>query len=301
TKTANFIAAKACNHIGALVCLGGNNREKERWYSVINISEVFMEQSTKKKLSPKKSHELVFKKSSFASDTNKITVTANKCMELKNSVNVERFRENLQMYNPKAGWLLNFPNKCERKSKRKPLVSITYQYHDCVDLKSDKVKSEIQRVFDSIIVNDVKQIEFEKRRQINNTKWINERLQRITSSSFGQVVNLKENTKPEAMLRRHMIYLDQKCWDNAAEKLKNFYINNVLPELFSSRVKGGDYFIVHEFYKLVNLTEKVWLSKTKSKQYNKCKVTHEKVVVLLILLTCPVAGQGTTFENMNDR
>ena len=164
----------------------------------------------KRKLSPKKSQDLQFKKNKVYSDSaESIPVSSGEKKEPV--VNVERFRSKLEALHSKAGWLTFFESKgTEDSSRNLPChLDVSFCFRDSVDLKSEEaINMTEKQMKGEFSVDEVKLLEEKTRGQAKNELWISERKTRITSSNFSDVVNMKVNSDPNSVIKR-MLYSPQ--------------------------------------------------------------------------------------------
>ena len=169
----------------------------------------------KRKLSPKKSHELKFKKYKFNTDSKDEQSTRDTSVEAKCKkepiVDVERFRNKLLSANSKAGWLTFFESERAAEEEIPAVVNINFNFRDGFDLKSEEAKIMYQNeVKCSFSTSDRKLLEEKTRGQSKNEMWIKERKVRITSSHFSDIfkhVNIKDCVNPDNLLR-NLLYAE---------------------------------------------------------------------------------------------
>ena len=157
-----------------------------------------------RKLSPKKSSELVFKKQKFSDESEKEVKTRalvdNKMKEQNNApavtpLNIQSLKEKLQKCNPHAAFVLGFEDtkdtvkeKLLKKSREVDfmLPRIPFMYHDKVNLTDESCVSEFRNYFTSLECSPTKCefIERNTRGQHNNKNWEISRKGRVTSSNF---------------------------------------------------------------------------------------------------------------------
>ena len=124
----------------------------------------------------------------------------------KPTVNEDRFRLRLMQNKSKAGWLTNFERQHEENHRDIPSVheNVPFMYHDKKDISSADAKSVFEKYFDDMSVSDEqsRKIESESRGQSNSKVWSTQRQGRITSSNFSSVVNRKETTPPDNLVKQ---------------------------------------------------------------------------------------------------
>ncbi|WAR21599.1 hypothetical protein MAR_015573 [Mya arenaria] len=138
---------EACNHIGAIMYALSDISTKKKDGTIASTSSKCVwdqfNNPRKRKLTPKKSSELKFRK--FKMDTEEPSKPKMKTAKELFSISFseENFRKKLSACNSSAGWLLNFVNsKEELQEEQVPqFLLIEYQYKDSVNLKSDTVVS----------------------------------------------------------------------------------------------------------------------------------------------------------------
>ena len=204
-------SGEACNHIGALMYALADLTEKRKNGTLAVTSKKCawdqFNNPRKRKLTPKRSSELKFKKYTFQSCSDPVKRNCKKELFAGCSVNEIRFKENLTKVNPGAGWLLNFvENRPEDKVPQ--FLSIDFSFCDSVDLESDFVLNEMEKVMSSLVWSHRESEKLEKltRGQGKNVVWEEERKLRLTSSNFGEVLCLKKDTPSEGLIKR-MLYL----------------------------------------------------------------------------------------------
>ncbi|XP_052770940.1 uncharacterized protein LOC128210627 [Mya arenaria] len=203
---------EACNHIGAIMYALSDISTKKKDGTIASTSSKCVwdqfNNPRKRKLTPKKSSELKFRK--FKMDTEEPSKPKMKTAKELFSISFseENFRKKLSACNSSAGWLLNFVNsKEELQEEQVPqFLLIEYQYKDSVNLKSDTVVENMTNVMKGLkLSNDqCEAVERLTRGQGKNHNWIVERKMRLTASNFGEVVCLKSDTPPEGPLKRIM-------------------------------------------------------------------------------------------------
>lgn len=177
-------------------------------------------QPRKRKLTPKKASELVFKKYKFTEESSekpKKTAKRELYMDRKDveAVNVDSFADKLKKCAPHAAFLLSDIKYIKGESDdTTPTVEIKelhdpkFMYHDSVDLNNDKCQENFNEYFKNlnVSVEESKKIEENTRGQAKSKLWISAREGRITTSIFGTVCKLKETTSPECTLKSIMGY-----------------------------------------------------------------------------------------------
>lgn len=210
-----FRSGEACNHIGALMYALADVTAKKKDGTLASTSKKCVwdqfNDPRKRKLTPKKSSEITFKKYKFDSESKSPKKKMVKEL-FKFSISEEKFRKNLQKCNPNAGWLLNFvENKEELEEHMPQLIDINFSYRNNVDLQSKYVQKEMKKLMDPMLFTNTqcKTVEKLTRGQGKNVLWDDERKIRLTASNFGDVMSLKSDTPPEGPLKR-MFYTNIK-------------------------------------------------------------------------------------------
>ncbi|XP_045163375.2 uncharacterized protein LOC123527777 [Mercenaria mercenaria] len=201
-------SGEACNHIGALMYALADLTAKKKDGTLASTSKKCVwgqfNNPRKRKLTPKKSSELTFRKYTFDSKLEAVEKKSRKELFI-NSVDEDRFRLSLEKCNPAAGWLLNF---VESKAVEEvpQFLDITFNFKDSVDLTCADVQKTITTKFNELKMSDVdcKTVERLTRGQGKNILWEDERKMRVTASNFGEVMSLKSETPREGPIKRIM-------------------------------------------------------------------------------------------------
>ena len=96
----------------------------------------------KRKLTPKKSSELMFKKFTFGSED---SLPKKKVVKepFTNSISEENFRQKISLCNPSAGWLLNFIESENDLGEEQVPQFLEIEFN--VDMKSETVKTNVKK------------------------------------------------------------------------------------------------------------------------------------------------------------
>ena len=124
------------------------------------------------------------------------------------TVNVDRLAEKLRKTKMNIGRLSFFERTSTNDNEIPPLHCISYQYADHVDLKANTCEMEFNSRFSemSLSQENCNKIECLTRGQANNLKWHEAKHERITSSNFGIICNMKKSTKPENAIKSLLGY-----------------------------------------------------------------------------------------------
>ncbi|KAL5010353.1 hypothetical protein ScPMuIL_012658 [Solemya velum] len=211
---------ESCNHIAALL------------YALIDITDKKkdgLDSSTsapckwnmprKRKLSPRKAQNLIFKKHKFdLGEGVSSSPSARKKLQLvKNieKINTDDFAAELKKCAPHAAFLLSDFRYFVEESTEK-VVSLPDQhpvkvmYRDNVDLNSEECQSHFRKYFEEMNVSesDCELIQTITKGQCNNVNWKKARFSRLTSSNFGTICKRKDSTAPDCLLKTIMGYSD---------------------------------------------------------------------------------------------
>ncbi|KAL5010709.1 hypothetical protein ScPMuIL_013014 [Solemya velum] len=193
---------EGCNHVAALLyAIADITGKKEDGKLAPTSVKCKWNNPRKRKLSPKKSQDLVFKKTVHGRET----PAAKKSLPIfgmKTSVNVDRFKEKLLKGNSNAGWLKNFI--METKSVALPKIhNVEFNFCDRVDIRSDNCRGILIDYFSKLRISseDAVKIECLTRNQSDSDYWMEARQERITASNFGTISKMKETTKPDSVLK----------------------------------------------------------------------------------------------------
>lgn len=213
---------ESCNHIAALMyAVADISSKKKDGRLACTSQQQKWHIPRKRKISPKKVQDINFRKYEFTNaEDGPVSKKQKTKLGLFNTdekpkslvsedfvctVNVGKLAAKFQETNLRIGWLSFFEKTapCENDSMIPPLHRINYQYANYVDLKSQSCQDEYQEKFSemSISQEDCDTIATLTRGQVNNLKWHEAKQERLTSSNFGVICKLKENTKPENTLK----------------------------------------------------------------------------------------------------
>ena len=172
--------------------------------------------SRKRKLSPKKSQDLSFKKHKFNDSSKKIVKDKSSSSRINNPINVQKFSEKLAKVNKHAAWLYTNKSSIPKLNEEKVTVpdipvlheKINFMYLDTVNLASSSCQTVFNDYFVSLKVNDHEcdVIEQESRGQSSNSDWHKARIGRLTSSSFGTICKRKVDTSPDCLVKSLLCY-----------------------------------------------------------------------------------------------
>ncbi|KAL5010799.1 hypothetical protein ScPMuIL_013104 [Solemya velum] len=202
-------SGEACNHVGAFMyALCDLTRKKKEGKLSSTSIKCKWNNPRKRKPSPKKSSDLTFKKYKFEQSSPAPRMkTLNNASQITCTFNEESFRKNLQLCNPRADWLRNFVTKRTEQPIIAEFLDINFQYQDLVNLSDNTIQNEIEEIFKKMTMTSEETEALEKltRGQNKNPRWSEERSKRITASNFGTIVNKKDSTKPDGIIRQ-MLY-----------------------------------------------------------------------------------------------
>ena len=85
-----------------------------------------------------------------------------KDMGIKNTFNVETFKNKLVQVMSNAGWLTYFETEPVQVQTVPNLIHVNYMYMDSVDLEDDHIKETFQQVFKNQSVSDLDYANIEK-------------------------------------------------------------------------------------------------------------------------------------------
>ena len=216
---------ESCNHIAALMyALADITMKKKDGKLACTSVQQKWHVPRKRKISPKKVQNINYRKYDLA-DNEDGTVSKRKKAKLglfkteekqksevegnfSCTVNVDRLAEKLRKTKMNIGWLSFFERTSTNDNEIPPLHCISYQYADHVDLKANTCEMEFNSRFSemSLSQENCNKIECLTRGQANNLKWHEAKHERITSSNFGMICNMKESTKPENAIKSLLGY-----------------------------------------------------------------------------------------------
>ena len=172
----------------------------------------------KRKLSPKRAEQLVFKKHKFSDAKVQRTEKRKSKEKTVQPMNVNYLVNKLKDFAPNAAFLYSDVNflKKETSVQEQPgqhfptLHNINFIYNTNVDLKSDICKQHFRSYFYSLQLSeqDCAKIEKRTRGQSKNDMWFEARNGRITSSMFGSIYKQKVSTLPDNLLKSVLGYSD---------------------------------------------------------------------------------------------
>ena len=212
----------ACNHVAALLetLVNITNQKKDGTLSCTS-QKCSWNNPRKRKLSPKKAQDLNFsrksvlnKKLQLNDEVKPVNIgIEGKDLGIKNTFNVETFKNKRVQVKSNAGWLTYFETEPVQERTVPNLLQVNYMYMDSVDLEDDHIKETFQQVFKNQSVSDLDCANIEKmtRGQNKNKQWFKARTQRITASNFGCIVKRKPSSKPDSVLKDVMGY---RTFDN---------------------------------------------------------------------------------------
>ena len=229
---------EACNHVAALLetIVDITNKKKDGTLSSTS-RKCKWNNPRKRKLSPKKAQDLTFsrKKTINKNLNEEMTVMgiSGKDLGIQRTFNEEKFKKKLKENKSNAGWLTLFEKQDVQELTVPKLTTVSFMYNDSVDLENEEVKQSFQNTFDKLSVTDQDAVDIEKltRGQNKNKQWYEARSQRITASNFGCIAKMKDNTKPDTILKDVMGYrtFDNKycAWGRSHEPAaRRMYSNN---------------------------------------------------------------------------
>jgi len=185
-----FSEGESCNHVAALLyALEDISHKRAEGLDACTSGHNKWKEPRKRRLSPKKSQDLLFKKHKFNDERKDEPVQSPKPkVRTVKQVDTKLFADKLEKVNPHACWLLS-TYKTVQSSEPIKIVSVTKCYHDHVNLESDIVINELKEEMNKIIVSkaDIVNIESQTRGQAKNEKWHQARKNLLTSSNFGLV------------------------------------------------------------------------------------------------------------------
>ncbi|XP_069110245.1 uncharacterized protein [Argopecten irradians] len=206
---------EACNHIAALLYAISDIAEKKREGKLAPTStKCKWNNPRKRKLSPKKSQDIKFRKSLFGRnesvEDDDVKIGSETKLNLKLSTNVNRFRAKLLQNQSKAGWLTNFPMETSEDLTLPVLHNVDFHYCDHVDLTNVDCKTTFSNHFNSMEVTEAQcqQIECLTRNQSKSYAWVEARKGRLTASNFGRIVKMREGTLLEPTVKDIFAYTD---------------------------------------------------------------------------------------------
>ncbi|XP_052246982.1 uncharacterized protein LOC127855443 [Dreissena polymorpha] len=203
---------ESCNHIGALLYAVKDisNKVQDGKHSSTS-QKCKWSNPRKRKLSPKKSQSVIFKKHKFESSLRKpvsgLFVKENATFT-ESTVNIQRLRNRLTEKSLNVGWLQNFPVHKEPEPLIPTIHKVEFMYRDSVNLESPECCTVFEAHFRNINISadDCQAVETMTRGQ-SSQPWKVARRERITSSFFGKVFKRKTDTKPDNLLKE-MLYSD---------------------------------------------------------------------------------------------
>lgn len=215
-----FREGESCSHIaGLLYGLVDLSEKKADGLHSSTSRECWWLKPGKRKLSPKKSDELTFKKHKFCNEPIEKTNCAKKSnrQEIKvKPVNISNFAAKLSAGNTDAAWLYTHKNFIPKKSlvnvtsdKELPqLHSINFMYRDSLDLSSPACMENFNSYFSNLKISESESATILQMTvgQTENPDWFKAREGRITASQFGNVCRRKQSTPPEGLLNVLMRY-----------------------------------------------------------------------------------------------
>ncbi|XP_045202652.2 uncharacterized protein LOC123556116 [Mercenaria mercenaria] len=197
--------SEGCNHIAAFLYALVDITEKKKNGTLAPTSvKCKWNNPRKRKLTPKKSQDLDFQKVVHGK------TVAKKLLNVYNvdtSVNIDRLKQKLLNGNSQAGWLKNFQLQTSNVLLPK-LHSINFNFHDSVDINSEYCENIFREYFESLSMteDDCVKIEYMTRNQNDSHFWMEARHERLTAFNFGQIIRMKETTKPDSLLNSLMGY-----------------------------------------------------------------------------------------------
>lgn len=216
-----FRDGESCNHIaGLMYALVEMTEKRAHGLDAVTSSECKWNKPRKRRLTPKKSQELVFKKHKFETETEKkdkkckqklFNEKSSKDLDVK-PVDLNCFSQKLKKCNPHAAWLTTLEGENEEPESSLPVLpklhNILYMYSDSVDLNGVQCQSAFKEYFDQLTCDEDSCTTIEKLTcgQSKNEMWFEAREGRLTSSVFGQIVRKKESTSPNYLIRTAMGY-----------------------------------------------------------------------------------------------
>ena len=145
----------------------------------------------KRRLSPRKSDDLIFKKKKlFSVSCRKLSVDKDHHLNKENgcTVNIERLKQRLINAKVNVGWLKDFPPEKVDAPDMPSINSIEFCYHDKVDLRSNICQEVFIDHFENMHQSSEDMILTQiLTRGQNNNQWQEARKERLTSSNFGSV------------------------------------------------------------------------------------------------------------------
>jgi len=212
-----FSHGECCNHIGGLLYAIADRPQKENELASTSKPCIWSNHSTlnkprKRKLTPRMSEDLVFKKQRMGTHPmRQLSVEKDHVLNKLNgcTVNIDRFKARLENDKLNVGWLKNFPQgkaTCVDNGGLPILNNISFMYRDNIDLNS----ADCQKTFlchlskMSMSEEDVVKTEIVTRVQ-GSLEWKAARQERLTSSNFGTICKRKATTPPECLLKE-MLY-----------------------------------------------------------------------------------------------
>lgn len=126
-----------------------------------------------------------------------------KDLGIQRTFNEEKFKKKLKENKSNAGWLTLFEKQDVQELTVPKLTIVSFMYNDSVNLENEEVKQSFQNTFDKLSVTDQDAVDIEKltRGQNKNKQWYEARSQRITALNFGCIAKMKDNTKPDTILK----------------------------------------------------------------------------------------------------
>ncbi|XP_060600610.1 uncharacterized protein LOC132754041 [Ruditapes philippinarum] len=184
-----FSEGESFNHVAALMyALEDISHKRAEGLDACTSGHKWKE-PRKRRLSLKKSQDLLFKKHKFNDERKDEHVQSPKPkVRTVKQVDTKTFADKLEKVNPHAYWLLS-TYKTVQSSEQIKVGSVTKCYHDHVNLDSDTVRNELKEEMNKIIVSqaDIERIESQTKGQAKNEKWHQARKNLLTSSNFGLV------------------------------------------------------------------------------------------------------------------
>lgn len=182
-------------------------------------------QPRKRKLSPKKSQHLVFKKHKFETESAVNETPSPKLRRVELSANIipinpNTFREKLKLTAPHAAFLLSDskyktpPSNADQKvadcddTFNFQFHTIPFMYHNKIDLKSEHCLNHFDDYFHQLKCSksESQLTEERTRGQTKSKYWLECRIGRVTSSNFGRICKLKQSTPADNSLKTVLNY-----------------------------------------------------------------------------------------------
>ena len=171
-------------------------------------------QPRKRKLTPKKSQELKFKKHKFEN----VRTTRGRRLVLDERKNIrpvdkECFAQKLRKLNSNACWLYTVSTNTNDNEDNYRLFNVPFMYRDSISLRNREIQrtmyEEFTNLCESVTREKIKKIETDTKGQALNGKWNTARRGILTSSSFGLVCKRRETTE-DSIIRSVLHYRDFK-------------------------------------------------------------------------------------------